>query len=377
MQNPPEQCDNGTNAAIYGGLTRSAAPAACSPYCGNGVVSNGEACDEGAANGSGYGHCSSRAPSARAAATASSRRERRAVRRRHRQRVERRQVQRRLHAQVRRRRPRARRAVRQRRGRQHRRLRQVQPRLHARPPLRRRHQERHRAVRRRQERRQLRHLQPQLHARRLLRRRHAAEPARDLRPGRGQQRHGLRQGPVHQPVQAGAVLRRQGRRGPVRRDLRQRRQQRPPRLLHPRLQDVRRHRELRQRQARPRRAVRRRANNGTLADKCDVHCHFKCGNGIKDPGEQCDDGVNSGAYGTCNPNCTLPGYCGDGIKNGPEQCDDGSANVSTATAYGPGVCTTSCTFAPYCGDGRTETQFGEQCDGQSNCNSMCKLQTAQ
>ncbi len=86
---------------------------------------------------------------------------------------------------------------------------------------------------------------------------------------------------------------------------------------------------------------------------------------------------NTGAYGTCNPNCTLPGYCGDGIKNGPEQCDNGAANKSTATAYGPGICTTSCTWAPYCGDGRTETQFGEQCDGQSDCNSMCKLQTAQ
>ncbi len=67
------------------------------------------------------------------------------------------------------------------------------------------------------------------------------------------------------------------------------------------------------------------ANNGTAGDKCDVHCHFKCGNGIKDPGEQCDDGVNNGAYGTCNPNCTLPGYCGDGIKNGPEQCDNGAS----------------------------------------------------
>src|SRR5262249_50730231 len=57
-------------------------------------------------------------------------------------------------------------------------------------------------------------------------------------------------------------------------------------------------------------------NNGTVTSKCDTHCKLKCGNGIKDPGEGCDNGVNNGSYGTCNPNCTLPGYCGDGIKNG-------------------------------------------------------------
>ena len=115
-------------------------------------------------------------------------------------------------------------------------------------------------------------------------------------------------------------------------------------------------------------------NNGTPNDKCDVHCKFKCGNGIKDPGEACDNGVNNGAYGTCNPNCTLPGYCGDGIKNGPEECDNGAANQPVATAYGPGICTTACTFAPYCGDGRTQSQFGEQCDGQANCDAMCKIE---
>jgi len=116
------------------------------------------------------------------------------------------------------------------------------------------------------------------------------------------------------------------------------------------------------------------AANGTAGDKCDANCRLKCGNGVKDPGEQCDNGVNNGAYGTCNSNCTLPAYCGDGIKNGPEQCDDGSKNVPVATAYGPGVCTTACDFAPYCGDGRTQTQFGEQCDGQSNCSPMCTIE---
>ncbi len=113
-------------------------------------------------------------------------------------------------------------------------------------------------------------------------------------------------------------------------------------------------------------------NNGTLNSKCDTHCRIKCGNGFKDPGEDCDNGVNDGSYGTCNPNCTLAGYCGDNIKNGGEQCDNGAANASFAVAYGPGVCTIACTFAPYCGDGRVQASFGEQCDGTTSCDSSCK-----
>jgi hypothetical protein len=104
-----------------------------------------------------------------------------------------------------------------------------------------------------------------------------------------------------------------------------------------------------------------------------VNCRFKCGNGIKDPGEQCDDGVNSGSYGTCAPDCTLPAYCGDGIKNGSEQCDSGAANVPLGSAYGSGVCTSVCTWAPYCGDGRVQSQYGEECDGSGTCTSTCKI----
>ncbi len=115
------------------------------------------------------------------------------------------------------------------------------------------------------------------------------------------------------------------------------------------------------------------ASNGTPASACDVNCRFKCGNGVKDPGEQCDNGVNNGSYGTCSPDCTLPGYCGDGIKNGPEQCDFGAANVTLATAYGPGICTSFCTWAPYCGDGRIQSQYGEECDSGGNCSATCKI----
>jgi hypothetical protein len=114
------------------------------------------------------------------------------------------------------------------------------------------------------------------------------------------------------------------------------------------------------------------ANNGTAQSTCDVHCKIKCGNGIKDPGEQCDNGVNDGSYGTCNPDCTLAHYCGDGTKSGPEECDFGTANISIATAYGPGFCTSVCTWAPYCGDGRIQSKFGEQCDGGNSCDASCQ-----
>jgi fibro-slime domain-containing protein len=114
------------------------------------------------------------------------------------------------------------------------------------------------------------------------------------------------------------------------------------------------------------------ASNGTAGSGCDTHCRSKCGNGIRDVGEQCDDGVNNGSYGTCKSDCSFSGYCGDGIQNGPEQCDRGSSNVPMSTAYGTGVCTTVCTYAPFCGDGRVQSSFGEECDGASDCEASCR-----
>jgi fibro-slime domain-containing protein len=115
------------------------------------------------------------------------------------------------------------------------------------------------------------------------------------------------------------------------------------------------------------------AKNGTAQSTCDTHCKKKCGNGIKDPGEQCDNGVNDGSYGTCTSSCTFAGYCGDGVKSGPEQCDNGASNQPLATAYGQAICTSVCVWAPFCGDGRVQAQFGEQCDGDPNCDANCKI----
>ena len=59
MQNPPETCDDGSNAVTYGGSSKQCGPGCgFAAYCGDAVVSNGEQCDDGTANNTGaYGKC--------------------------------------------------------------------------------------------------------------------------------------------------------------------------------------------------------------------------------------------------------------------------------------------------------------------------------
>jgi fibro-slime domain-containing protein len=57
---PPEDCDDGSNLITYGGTTKKCGPGCkWSRYCGDAIVSDGEECDEGPLNGTGYGHCTS------------------------------------------------------------------------------------------------------------------------------------------------------------------------------------------------------------------------------------------------------------------------------------------------------------------------------
>ncbi len=92
----------------------------------------------------------------------------------------------------------------------------------------------------------------------------------------------------------------------------------------------------------------------------------RCGNGVQEGGEQCDDG-NLITNDSCTNACRLP-LCGDGIMQVWEQCDDGNqVNADT--------CSNACK-SPACGDGVVQT--GEECDdgNQVNtdaCTLACKI----
>ena len=91
----------------------------------------------------------------------------------------------------------------------------------------------------------------------------------------------------------------------------------------------------------------------------------ECGNGIREKGEQCDDG-NTSNFDSCLANCTSAS-CGDGyLWTGKEQCDDGNTSNTDS-------CTNSCLNAA-CGDGYI--QSGETCDDGNTtngdgCSSSC------
>ncbi|MFY1829387.1 lamin tail domain-containing protein [Myxococcus fulvus] len=99
-----------------------------------------------------------------------------------------------------------------------------------------------------------------------------------------------------------------------------------------------------------------------------------CGNGVKEPGEACDDGNRTNGDG-CESNCTLtPGtpVCGNGVREGAEACDDGN------TTSGDG-CEADCTPTPTksdCGNGKLEG--AEVCDDGNTtsgdgCEADCTL----
>jgi cysteine-rich repeat protein len=75
---------------------------------------------------------------------------------------------------------------------------------------------------------------------------------------------------------------------------------------------------------------------------------FPCGDGVPNPGEQCDDG-NASAGDGCRGDCTLE-VCGDGIPDPQEQCDDGN--------FVGGDC---------CSDACTVEADGSPCDDADAC----------
>jgi cysteine-rich repeat protein len=70
-----------------------------------------------------------------------------------------------------------------------------------------------------------------------------------------------------------------------------------------------------------------------------------CGDGVLDPGEECDDGNNEDGDG-CSADCEVEGYCGDGILDPGEECDDGN------NEDGDG-CSATCELEPGGGEGCT------------------------
>ena len=116
--------------------------------------------------------------------------------------------------------------------------------------------------------------------------------------------------------------------------------------------------------------------NLDAGDGCSPTCTDEgiCGDGIKDDGEQCDDGTanNDGRYGGCAPDCTYGPRCGDSVPQPEEEdCDGGE---SARVAYGE--CAPGCVLGPRCGDGTVQTEF-EECDDANddntdNCSNSCK-----
>jgi cysteine-rich repeat protein len=133
--------------------------------------------------------------------------------------------------------------------------------------------------------------------------------------------------------------------------------------------------------------------NSKTGDGCDATCRLEsCGNGTPEPGEQCDAGQSicdgtsptvvqgvacsssstclGGACAggnlddvanTCRSDCSLP-RCGDGVQDGGEACDDGNSSNNDG-------CTTSCQVAA-CGDGFrcTENNPTSPCpNGKESC----------
>ena len=102
-------------------------------------------------------------------------------------------------------------------------------------------------------------------------------------------------------------------------------------------------------------------------------CQSSCGDGIVASDEVCDDGVNDGGYGGCEPGCKARGpYCGDAKKQAQEACDDG-VNLSQYGGCAPG-----CVKGPTCGDGIVQSGFEECDDGlhsgaYGKCAAQCKF----
>ncbi len=120
------------------------------------------------------------------------------------------------------------------------------------------------------------------------------------------------------------------------------------------------------------------ADHSGIIKSSEVHNDFfpylntnnTCGNGVIDPGEQCDDGNNDNGDG-CDAACMYE-LCGNGELDPGEQCDDGN-NIDNDE------CSNTCIITNVCGNGILEPNNNEECDDGNNiggdgCDSECKNQ---
>ncbi len=104
--------------------------------------------------------------------------------------------------------------------------------------------------------------------------------------------------------------------------------------------------------------------NAIDGDGCPATCHLgpRCGDGFVDAGEECDD-ANTDDGDRCASTCHIIRRCGDGYYDPPaEQCDDGN------TVDGDG-CSSTCQRTAVCGNGVRE--YGEACDDGNTSNDDC------
>jgi len=137
--------------------------------------------------------------------------------------------------------------------------------------------------------------------------------------------------------------------------------------------------------------------NGTSSTpgSCDSQCHVvACGNGVVEPGEQCDprttftSPADPTQTASCDSDCTAV-VCGDSVTNSAagEVCDQGLANNGQPCTYSstPGTTCVRCAAdchtvnntkaAPYCGDGNTDAGH-EVCDQGAANGTACPYATS-
>jgi cysteine-rich repeat protein len=105
--------------------------------------------------------------------------------------------------------------------------------------------------------------------------------------------------------------------------------------------------------------------NGKVSDMQEI----KCGNSITEPGEECDDG-NANDNDMCANDCMMT-YCGDGKVQEPnsynitEKCDSDTIPCLVDDKTGTQTCNVGCSAYGSC-------QMGEHCgDGIKNANETC------